>query len=82
MLSQTRDMHERCNGKLDTHTVLLLVENCGTIQFQLPIELCDCPTSCSSAHAHHVFVTLVCTDKLRVSRIRDTGPQKVNSPLF
>ena len=67
-MSLIRDMHERYNRKFDTHS---------SIQFQLTIELCDCPTSRSSARTRHVFVTLVCADKLRVSHIRDNCPQGV-----
>ena len=36
--------------------------------------------SCMSGiRACQVFVTSVCAEKLRVSRIRDNGPQRVNS---
>ena len=92
-MSRIRDMREQCDGKLDTRALLLLVE--------LTIEFCDCPISTnnvtvgvsisrSSAHTRHIFLTLVCAEKLQLlriglrgyitlSRIHDNSRQRVKS---
>ena len=57
--------------KMDSPTVLLLA--------QLAIEQCEYSIPSCINRACHVFVTFVCAEKLRVSRIRDNGPQRVKS---
>ena len=46
---------------------------------QLAIELCECPFSRRTARARHVFVTLVCTEKLRTSHIYYISPRTVTT---
>ena len=66
-MSRICDMHELCDGKLDTHTVILLVE--------LAIELWDYPISTTNrtVRKNYSCHALVCVDKLRMSRIRNVS---------